>query len=626
MKRIVFDIEGNGLLDVIDTIWCATTKDITTGEVKEFSDFMDDLPSTEEFLKEMDSADVIIGHNIIRYDLEVLRKVYGWVPKESTKLIDTLILSRLNDFTRPTTKGKHGLDPWGESVGVKKPEVAKDEWMTWDPKFIHRCTQDVEINHKVYEVVLKEAVDWKAKKPFYENAMRIEHKIAELSAQQIRDGWLFNFDECQNLITMIKAEMAEIEEAIEPHLVARTVMIDKEPNTPKYKKNGEYTAVSARTIGEYLGYHVDPCDALKASPPLEPGVEFQRSKLVPASLGNQDIVKDYLESIGWVPDEWNMKFQGVVNGRKLFEKTSPKFTSKSLLACGHEHAKMIDEYYTLRARRAVLEGWMEQAEGDGRLHGDVNDTGAATFRQTHKIIANLPGANAKYGKEVRSLFVCPPDKTIISADGASYQIRVLAHYLKDKDYIDTVLNGDPHQMNADIMGVPRSQAKGIFFAVLFGAGAGKVGNIMGKGMGEGKKARNAMINGIPNLRNLIERLEQFWQAQEYSTGRGWIPSIDGRKVYAESAFKTLNYLIQSTETCLMKATIAMIAEEFKKNNIENKQLLFYHDECSWEIDPKDADKANEIIGRCFRDAPKQYGVDIMDAGDIKTGDNYYEVH
>ena len=53
---------------------------------------------------------------------------------------------------------------------------------------------------------------------------------------------------------------------------------------------------------------------------------------------------------------------------------------------------------------------------------------------------------------------------------------------------------------------------------------------------------------------------------------------------------------------------------------------FYHDEVTYEINPKDADKAAEIIRNAFAEAPKKYGVDIMEAGDVNIGTDYLEVH
>ena len=139
-------------------------------------------------------------------------------------------------------------------------------------------------------------------------------------------------------------------------------------------------------------------------------------------------------------------------------------------------------------------------------------------------------------------------------------------------------------------------------------------------MSDGKTKRQALLNGIPGMTDLLNKVESF--VNKY----GYIPGIDGRKVYPESAYKALNYLIQSCEACLMKRTWVRIAEQFEEEGIEFKQLLGYHDEVSYEINDADVDRAIEIIKHWFSEAPKEYGVDLMEAGDILTGRNYYEVH
>ena len=69
-----------------------------------------------------------------------------------------------------------------------------------------------------------------------------------------------------------------------------------------------------------------------------------------------------------------------------------------------------------------------------------------------------------------------------------------------------------------------------------------------------------------------------------------------------------------------------INEAFEAEGIDAKQLLFYHDECTWEVDPKDAPRAEAIIKHWFEHAPKELGITIMEAGDCKVGADYLEVH
>ena len=76
----------------------------------------------------------------------------------------------------------------------------------------------------------------------------------------------------------------------------------------------------------------------------------------------------------------------------------------------------------------------------------------------------------------------------------------------------------------------------------------------------------------------------------------------------------------------MKRTLVRINDQMNEEGIDFKQLLYYHDEVTYEIDPKDAPRVEEIIRHWFAAAPAELGVDIMEAGDVKVGVNYYDVH
>ena len=140
MTTLIFDIEANNLMPKVNRLHCLAIKDADTGKEWVFNDEIH--PSLfdeqkhfliEDGLKMMDEADVIVGHNIINYDLPVLEKLRGWKPK--AKVRDTLIIGRLihsnvmdEDFKRRSTGvdfpnsmvGKHSLKAWGYRLGVLK--------------------------------------------------------------------------------------------------------------------------------------------------------------------------------------------------------------------------------------------------------------------------------------------------------------------------------------------------------------------------------------------------------------------------------------------------------------------------------------------------------------------------
>src|SRR5258708_4405218 len=92
--RILFDVEANGLLEVdgdkpaATTAWCVSAVDIDTREERFFGP-----NEIEEALAYLTTADVLSGHNIHRYDLPLLKKLYGWWPLAVIR--DTMIIARL---------------------------------------------------------------------------------------------------------------------------------------------------------------------------------------------------------------------------------------------------------------------------------------------------------------------------------------------------------------------------------------------------------------------------------------------------------------------------------------------------------------------------------------------------
>lgn len=156
-KVRVFDIEADGLeLDDVNTVHCVVVKDILTDE---FISYPEDYGSIGEILDYLGDSDVLIGHNIIHYDLPVLDRLYGF--KYDGTIIDTLVVSRLlnPDRKRPLgytgRDGAHSLGAWGYRLGKKKPE--HEDWETYSPEMLHRCKEDVLINEQLYYTLLGEA-------------------------------------------------------------------------------------------------------------------------------------------------------------------------------------------------------------------------------------------------------------------------------------------------------------------------------------------------------------------------------------------------------------------------------------------------------------------------------------
>jgi len=607
--RLTFDIETDGL--DATKIWCLIVEDIDTGRIMTYTDQPTkrngDIAAGLSLLKH---AELLVAHNGIGFDALVILKLYG-VDLYSNKFFDTWIASQVLNYRRPH---KHGLAGWGKHLGYYKLDF--DNFSEFSEEMVKYCIRDVQLNTVIFKQLMEELNALAAKQPLIREGLKAEMEAAKFDAYCRYYGWQFDVKKGEDTLNKLINRMKYIEKKIEPNLPNIIRYIDKAPKTPKFTKKGEYTATTARMLTEYFNREVKTTDTHM----LAAGREFQRKETVKATLGNMEQVKEYLYSIGWEPDDWKME-------RSVYgwEKKSPKLTATSLEKVG-EHGILINEWTTLRSRKGVLEGWLRELK-NGRLHGKLWIVGTPTFRCRHEVIANLPAVNAPWGKELRECLVAEPGRKIVGADSSGNQFRSLAHYVNDPNLTTQILSGDIHQYNADIIGTDRRTAKTWIYAFLFGAGPTKLGQVLtGKKI---VKAGNDSIekygDAIPGLKGLKERIEEIWKKTSANCPEGYIPGLDGRRVYTPQPYQTLNYLLQSCEAITTKSAVAYQIEKIREEGLDAQPRLYYHDEVAWSASEKDAERVLEILVESFAEGPKRVGVTIM-AGEGTIGDNYADVH
>ena len=607
--RLLYDIETNGLEP--DKIHCLVAKDIDKNTIYKFSDEDISYPGIYDGIRLLQTAEVLIGHNIISFDNYWIKQLYN-IDLYKIKCYDTLIMSQVLRYKRGHS---HGMAAWGEKLGNSK--IQFDNWYHYSKEMLRYCVQDVNVNHDIFNELMQEYTKIYNNNKLIKEGLKIEHDAAIFNAQVREQGWNFDKEKAEENLKKMRSKMATIEARIEPKLGQRTIYIDKISKTPKYTKSGNYTATTARLISEYLGREVKNTDTHV----MAAGTLFRRSRVEDIKLGSMDAVKDWLLSIGWKPDEYQKKKVG-------FEwiTTSPKLTTTSLKKLG-ETGEMIDEYYTLRNRCSVIDGWLSNM-ADGRLHGNMWTIGTPTFRCRHETIVNLPAVNARYGKELRELFKADNNWILVGADSSGNQLRGLCHYVNNPDFTHEVIYGDQHQRNADLLECDRPTAKEYLYAYLFGAGDAKLGQVLtGKANSKiGKDSKEKFAKGIKGLQELRDKLGKVWRKTYYEKGDGWFPAIDGRPVFCPGEHQTLNYLLQSLEGITCKSAVSYAMDKIASESLRALPRLFYHDEVCYTCHPDDADRVGQILTESFREAPKLFGIKCMDGGDYQVGDNYSIIH
>ena len=683
MKRLLFDIEGNGLLRVIRKLWMWVSADLDTGDWWVFDSYLyadpqlgaevtpfklqdgvvvsepfeldlatftgnaysyvrpklrlqrveledgcycylgryEDLVPWLEAMEGDDTPLTLIGHFISGFDLPALWKLLGYQPHKTTRVRDTMIQSQVLNYKRFGMKG-HSLKVWGQHLGNLK--VEHEDWSQWSVDMVRRCWQDVGVNIEVYDTLLNELNTKAQKHPLLLKSIRNEQEVTTFCGLAELGGWPFDSEGCKKLLNEIYDQMLAIELQVTPMLKPQIKIIDKEPREAKtLKGNGCYNVQTCRY------FEVEPEAALLAVPPIDG--PFQRIEFIEPTLGSLEPVKELLDSLGWVPDDWNWK-RGE-GGEPI--RGAPKLTTTSLLPLGPV-GEALDKYYTLRSRHQILSGWLEEVQPDGTLHGSCFTIATPTGRARHSGIVNVPSADGEslYGAEIRKLFVAPDGWTIVGADSSGNQMRAFCHYLGNAEYTNEVLNGDVHTANMKILqlevpSTTRKKAKPFLYAFLFGAGNEKLGLILvgSRDARIGKRAKETFTSKTPGLKELTGRILKQLDSARMRTGEMWLTAIDGRMIFVDSKHKALNYLLQSCEAVTCKAALSMFISRMSEEHpeIPYMPLIFYHDEFEVATPDRYAEIVRVIAKECFRDAPKEFGVVIMD-GESKAGASWYDVH
>ena len=576
MKQIVFDIEANGLTP--DKVWCIVACDIQSGEFTTWSG--DDLHCFKDWIKEQDELEVI-GHNIIGYDIPVLEQLLD-VDFSNCKVTDTLVMSRLAE---PSRQGGHSLENWGQLLNQPKGEHS--DWDNFSQDMVEYCRQDVRVNELVYQRLLRDLAS------FGNQSIVLEGQVQRIISKQIKNGWVLDQEKSFVLLAELKEKKFDLEDKVHEKFKPLPTFIKE--ITPKVKKDGSYSVVGLKFLGEQWTTAVAP---------------FSRLDYPEFNLGSRQQIGRYLQYFGWKPETFTEKGQPIVD-ESVLNKVK-----------GIPEAELIGEYLMVQKRIAQIQSWLDAVQDNGRVHGYVNANGAVTGRMTHSKpnVAQVPAGNAPYGKQCREVWTVPTGYKLVGMDASGLELRMLAHYMNDKDYTNEILNGDIHTANQLASGVEtRNQAKTFIYAFLYGAGDAKIGSIVGGSARDGKRLKEKFLRNTPALRTLRERVG-------VASGRGYVLGLDGRRVAVRSEHAALNTLLQSAGAIVMKKALCLLDEYAQLHKIDYKFIGNIHDEIQTEVAEKDAERFGRLATACIEAAGNHYKLNCPLAGEYQIGSDWSETH
>lgn len=584
MSRLLFDLEANGLTP--DKVWCVSTLDVDTMKRKSYE------PSElGAALVDLAAADTLIGHNIMAYDLEVIKDLYG-VDLYHKELIDTLTLSRLYN---PTREGGHSLEAWGYSLGY--PKVEHEEWDAYSKDMLHRCEQDVELNYKVY-VKLNNLG-----RNFSQDSRDLEHRVARIIDEQVKNGWLFKVKEAELLLAKIEDEVGEIEDTVRQTFLPKQKFV--KTVTPKLRNNGELSK-SGLTTEEYL--------ARQATKDTTP---FDRTKTVIFNLASRNHIGEWLVDFSWKPTVFTPK------------SNKPEINEKTLEGVDDiPEVALILHYLTIVKVRAFLTNWLSKVDYNDRLHCYVNTMGAVTGRMTHSDpnLGQVPSAKKLYGKECRSLFTVPEGYTLVGMDAAALELRMLAHYVDVDTFTKAACEGteadgtDVHSVNRDLAKLDtRDQAKTMYYALIYGSGDAKMGSIINGSVKEGRELKALYFHRLPELGNLIERVRE-------AAIKGYLKGIDGRLIKVRQIYSALNTLLQGGGAVVMKRALVILYDKATKAGLDFKFVGNIHDEIQAEVADADVETYSAFALEAMVEAGEYYNMRCPLEGTVKSGASWADTH
>lgn len=680
MSRLCWDIETNGLLHNVSQLHCIAVQDVDTLQEWIYCDVLAVMAqgTIEDGINHLKSADLLIGHNLIKYDHPVLELLTG-VGLEKAKIYDTLVATRLvwsnirdidnknfGKYNLGGDFGSHSLSAWGIRLGGEQkmdytpsidpsqscyeplydPKLAKsnDDYKKRlrkakkDPRWedskptammLDYCVQDVRVNTELFLRIEKKVEQFNL-----HTAMELEHDAAWVLAQQERNGFKFDSDKAYALL----ARLSSRREIIYDQLVEAF--------------GGWWVSEGVQTPKRTLNYK-DPTKASRIA-----GASFTKVKWVDFNPSSRKHIIKVLRENGWKPTEFTPSGEAKVDETIL---NKLKFKEAPLMA----------EWFLLIKRLGQLsdgnQAWLNVVHPDGFIRGSVNPNGAVTGRATHSFpnVAQVPSTKAEYGAECRELFTVPDGWVLFGSDASGLELRCLAAYMSQYDdgaYIDVVLNGDIHTTNQKSAGLAtRNEAKTFIYAFLYGCGAELTGEQVGwseeeylrwKAKGshkaiinrlkrrnqewtrekvcnilKGEQVQKKFMKGLPALKLLIDDCKR--QHKE----NGYVMGLDGRRIYTRSEHAALNTLLQGAGAIICKQWIVEVeklaVQAGLKHGLDGDFMYcaWVHDEIQVACRTREvAEKLGELSQIAMRNVQKKFNFKCQLDADFDIGSSWKETH
>lgn len=394
--------------------------------------------------KFLTNAPVLIGHNIIRWDIPHFERLLGI--KIKARLIDTLALSWI---LYPDRK-KHGLESWGDTFQIQKPKI-KDWKNLTQEEYEHRCSEDVRINTRLWLLMrhkLRFLYQGNQKKiDAYLDYISFKVNIARL---QEASGWMIDVPYCSESLNSLMGEQQERLRKLTRQMPKVPVTEIKTPPAKMYKQDGSLTKFGQSWVNLLERKNL-PLDT--ESTEIITGYEEGNPKSTPQ-------VKKWLETLGWKPRTFKYnknKKTGEIKEVPQINLDNGKGLCPSVLELAKKDPLIneLNGLSILNHRIPILSGFLKSRDSDDYVKAQIQGL-TNTLRYQHSMpCVNLPRADRPHAKAIRGSLIAAKGYILCGADMSSLEDRLKQHFIfpYDPEYVRSMQREDfdPH-LELAIMG------------------------------------------------------------------------------------------------------------------------------------------------------------------------------
>ena len=536
-------------------IHCIVARSYETNKVKAWVG-----QECSEFASWSQQIDTFVMHNGISFDAPVLNRLLGCNIKLS-QIRDTLIESQLYN---PIRDGGHSLEAWGKTLGFEKGDF--HDFAHYSPEMLEYCKRDTEVTRLVAQELEVEGKGFKSK------SYDLECKVRAIIDKQQKNGFAFKIREGMILQAQLQDELHELERKAEEDFAP--------------------TIIELKT----------------------------KTKYIPFNIASRQQIAQELIKLGWKPKQFGKEIELKDGTTKKNVTINELILSKIKLP----EAKMFNRYFLLQKRTGLIKSWIKACEEDNRVRGKVMTLRTITGRMAHAVpnMAQVPAVYSPYGRECRGLWTVDDVSKyrLVGVDASGLELRCLAHYMDDPEYTNIVLTGDVHTANQERAGLKtRDQAKTFIYAFLYGAGAAKIGKIVGGNFKHGNQLITKFLNNMPALKNLREQVTRW-------SSTGTISALDGRLLHIRSEHAALNTLLQGAGAIVCKQWLVHIMERVIKTKLDVRLVASIHDEYQFEVAIPDIERFCRLTKEAMTQTTKTLKMKCELDCDYKVGKTWADTH